>query len=89
MTGCDAFCARRCVLDSLKNTPRIFEKQFSGIRDPYPAGQTLEQFKADFFFQILDLTREGGLSHAQALRCSSIMLFLSDRHKIPQLPQFN
>jgi hypothetical protein len=50
---------------------------------------TIAKNTVNLFFQILDLTRKGGLRHAQALRCSSVILFLADGYKIPQLPQFH
>ena len=88
LTGSDALRTCRCVIDLLKNAARFFEKKFSGISDFNAAREALEQFEANFFFQILNLTRKGRLSHAQALLCPSVMLFLSDGHKVPELPQF-
>jgi hypothetical protein len=64
----------------------MIEKCLSGGIDFHSARQALEQFEADLFFQILDLTRQGGLGHTQPSGCSPVMLFFSDSHKIAQLP---
>ncbi len=85
----DTFCAFGRVIDFLERAACVGEKQFSRIRDSYPTGKTLEQLEANFFFQILDLTRKGGLSHAQVLRSSSVVLLFSNSHEIPQLPHFH
>jgi hypothetical protein len=77
--------ARSCIIDALKNTTRIVEEQISGINDFHVARKAFEQLETNFMFQILDLTREGGLSYEQSLRCSPVMLFLSDHQEIPQL----
>ena len=89
LTGSDALRTCGCVIDLLKNAARFFEKKFSGSSDFNAAREALEQFEANLFFQILNLTRKGRLSHAQALLCPSVMLFLSDGHKVPELPQFH
>src|SRR3989442_651296 len=81
LTGSDALRTRGCVIDLLKNAARFFEKKFSGRSDFNAAREALEQFEANVFFQILNLTRKGRLSHAQALLCPSVMLFLSEGHK--------
>jgi hypothetical protein len=51
--------------------------------------EALEQLEANLCFKILNLTRKGRLSHAKTFLCAAVMLFLSDSHKIPQLPQFH
>src|SRR5882672_7527993 len=88
LTGSDALRTCGCVIDLLKNAARFFEKKFPGRGDFHSAREALEQLEANLVFKILNLARKRGLRHAQALLCPSVMLFLSDSHKIPQLPQF-
>src|SRR6266699_7118046 len=82
LTGSDALRTCDRVIDLLKNAARFFEKKFSGSSDFHSAREALEQFEANLFFKMLNLTRQGGLSHVQALLCPSVMLFLPDSHKI-------
>jgi hypothetical protein len=85
----DSFCARRCVIDFLKNAARIIEKQLSGLTYLHATRKTVKESKTNFLLQILDLARERGLSNAQASGCPPVMLFLADSYEISEMPQFH
>ena len=55
--------ARSSLIHLLENAPRIFQEQFAGRAQLHATREALEQFEADFVFQILNLTRKRRLSH--------------------------
>ncbi|HZI49913.1 MAG TPA: hypothetical protein VFD75_19090 [Pyrinomonadaceae bacterium] len=89
MAESDSFCARRRVIDFLKNAARVVEKQFSGLTYFHAAWKTVKKPKTNFLLQILDLARERGLSQAQASRCPPIMFLLADSYEISEMSQFH
>ena len=44
------------LVDSMKNSSRIFQENLSGCAELYSSGKPVEEFESNFFFQILDLT---------------------------------
>ena len=50
---------------------------------------SVEKLEADFSFQILNLSGERRLRHAQPARRAPVMLLLADRYEIPQVSQFH
>jgi len=89
LSGSDALCARGGVIDLLKGAAGSVEKEFPGICDFHSARKAVEQLKSNLIFQILDLTRERWLRHAEALCSAAVMLLLADSHKIAQLAHFH
>ena len=48
-----------------------------------------KEFEAYFLFQILNLAGQRWLRDTQPPRRTPVMLFLTDRHEISQMPQFH
>jgi hypothetical protein len=72
-----------------QDASRVFEERFSRCTYFHSSGKTIEQFKTNLIFQILNLPGERRLSDAQTLRSPAKVLLLGARHKISQMSQFH
>jgi hypothetical protein len=82
LTASYASSSRSRLIHLLKNAPRVIQEQLPRGTYLYAARQAVKQFEAEFLFQILNLEREGGLSHAQPPGRAPVVLLLADRQKI-------
>ena len=58
--------AFRRLVQLLKNSTRLLEKQSARRTDLHAATEAIEQLETDLAFEILNLSRERWLSHSQA-----------------------
>ena len=77
------------LIHLLKYAPRILKKQLARRAYLHTAPKAVKQLESNLLLQILNLAREGRLSHAQPLCGAPVMLLLADGHKISQMPQFH
>src|SRR6266571_1032816 len=68
-----------------QDAARVFEERFSRCTYFHSSGKTIEQFKTNLIFQILNLPGERRLSDAQTLGGPAKVLLLGGRHKISQI----
>jgi len=68
---------------------RVFHKKLSAGAYPYAAWKPVKKFEADLLLQILNLSRERRLGDPKPLRGATVMLLLSDRYEIAQMPQLH
>jgi hypothetical protein len=57
---------RAFLVQLLKNSTRLLEKQPTSRTDLHAATEAIEQLETDLAFEILNLSRERWLSHSQA-----------------------
>ena len=81
--------AKLRLINVLQDTPRIGQKQLTRFVQSNSSRQSIEQGESKFFFQILNLARQGRLSHAQSLRGPPEMLLLSDTYEISQMAKLH
>jgi len=84
-----ALGACSCLIDLLKNPPRILHETFSRRADLHAAWKAVKQLETDLLFQILNLSGKRGLRDAQTLRGASVMLLLCNLHEVSQVPKFH
>src|SRR5437016_10728028 len=72
-----------------QDAARVFEERFSRCTYFHSSGKTIEQFKTNLIFQILNVPGERRLSDAQTLGSPAKVLLLGGRHKISQMSQFH
>src|SRR5205814_8637000 len=72
-----------------QDAARVFEERFSRCTYFHSSGKTIEQFKTNLIFQILNLPGERRLSDAQTLGSPAKVLLLGGCHKISQMSQFH
>jgi hypothetical protein len=77
------------TLKSREHSSRLFQKRFSGRRQPYATLQTLEKRASQFFFELPYLTGEGRLDNMQTICCLSEMLFFANRYEVAKVSQFH
>jgi hypothetical protein len=73
----------------MKNSPGIFEKGLPGCADFHATRKSVEQFATYFLLQILNLSRERGLSYAKPLGGAPVMFFAGHRHEVAQMSEFH
>jgi hypothetical protein len=82
-------CRHGRLLRQGQDAPRIVEEQRARLRQPHGALVALEQLRAQFRFQRLDLLAQGRLADMQALgRAREVQLF-GDGDKVTQVAQFH
>ncbi len=79
----------RSTLGLRKDGPRIFEKQLASLGQSHPALAAIEQARAHFRFQSLDLLRQGRLADMQPFGRASEAQLLGYGHEIAQVTQFH
>jgi hypothetical protein len=80
--------AFRRLVQLLKNSTRLLEKEPARRTDLHAATETIEQLETDLAFEILNLSRERWLRHSQALRGAAEMFLFANRHEVSKMPQF-
>ena len=86
---CHASSADCRLFDLFKNALAIFQKYLARRAYFNASWQTLKQLKTDLIFQILNLPCQRWLSNTKPFCSASIMLLLSNRNEIAQLPEFH
>ncbi len=76
----------RRLVDVLKNQPGLFQEGLPRRAQPDTPGKAIEQLETDLTLEVLDLAGQGGLSDAQPLGGASVVLLLSNRHEVAQVP---
>ena len=61
----------------------------AGRSDLHTATEPIEKLETDLSFEILNLSRERGLRHSQALRGPAEVFFLTDRDEVSEMAQFH
>src|SRR6185503_12331324 len=89
LAGSYTFGAFSRLIDLLKNPPRILHEAFAGRAYLHSTRHTVKEFETNLLFQILNLARKGGLSHAKSLCGSIVMLLLTNGHEVSQMSQFH
>jgi hypothetical protein len=77
------------LVQLLKNSPRLIKEQSTGRTDLHTATEPIEQLETDLTFEVLNLSRERRLRHAQALRSPAEVLFFADGDEVSEMAQFH
>jgi hypothetical protein len=81
--------ALRRLVQLVKNSARVVEKQPARRTELHAATEAVEQREPDLAFEILNLSRQRGLSHSQADRGATEMFLFANRHEVSKVTQFH
>ncbi|MNP16155.1 hypothetical protein D3C76_1085390 [compost metagenome] len=77
------------LVDLLEDLPGLVEEQPAGFGQAHAAIGAIQQARADFFLQGLDLLAQRRLGNAQLLGGAAEMQFLGDGDEVAQVSQFH
>jgi hypothetical protein len=75
--------------DCTEDGAAITEQLLALASQDQAAANAIEQSKAEFFLELLNLAGEGGLSNSQAQRCLRDSALLGNGDERPQMPQIH
>ena len=78
--------ADRRLVYLLKDQTGVFQQGPPSRAEADTPGKAIEQLEPDLALEVLDLAGQSGLGHTQPLGRASVVLLLSNRHEVAQVP---